>query len=411
MRWMQLISLKMGAEMEKQKIREIEKKIYSTLQRDSLTVLQVINACDILSQRIRQGQYHEFLNQLLKAGMISHQEVLQTADLLSRKILLKKVENELGKDRAEIYPLGVLFHVNPENSEGIAAYSVIEGLLAGNINLVKLPSSDHGITEFLLKELTEIEPLLKEYVCLFSIRSGDVAMKMIASLADAVIVWGGDDAVKAVRALAGPNQKVIEWGHKISFAYITSSGISDENMKALSEHIVQTRQLFCSSCQGIYLDGFQKKEIADFCRKMLCFLMEAVEKNPEYDIAWTAKCTLNKYTYMLERKGVKAWGGKGINLLYCRNQALEPAIKYGNIWVKTLSRPEVVPVLKKYHGYLQTVGLVCNEEERQVLSELFIKAGATNIRDAKNMSSVNLEDSHDGEYPLRRYTKIVRKLL
>lgn len=394
--------------MKAESIKKLETRIYKTLKKDFPKAEQVAAACDVLSRRIQGGAYDAFLKPLLHAGVITAEEVRQTAMLLKREVLLQKADRELGADRTHTYPLGVLFHINPENAHGVAVYSMIEGLLCGNINLVKLPAGDMGITAFFLKELTELAPFLREYVYTFSVRSGDPAMKALAALADAIVVWGGDEAIRGVRALAGPNQKVIEWGHKISFAYVTKQGATDENLRALAGHVIETKQLLCSSCQGIYLEGMNEKEIGRFCRRLKGFLEEAAAENSAYDLAWEARAALNCHTCWLERRNIRVLRGKWVNLLYCRDRALEPSAGAGNLWVKSLERPDVIPTLKMAHGYLQTAGIACGAGEWECLRKLLIQAGVTNVRTAGGMSAFDGEDSHDGEYPLRRYTKVVR---
>ncbi|MBB2183343.1 hypothetical protein H0486_10685 [Lachnospiraceae bacterium MD1] len=58
-------------------------------------------------------------------------------------------------------------------------------------------------------------------------------------------------------------------------------------------------------------------------------------------------------------------------------------------------------------GYLQTVALLCATNEIAELSELFLKAGATRITTVKDMSRMLCGEAHDGEYPLRRHSRIV----
>ena len=48
--------------------------------------------------------------------------------------------------RTQTVPLGTLFHVTAGNVDGLPAFSAVEGLLTGNINLVKLPSGDQGLS-------------------------------------------------------------------------------------------------------------------------------------------------------------------------------------------------------------------------------------------------------------------------
>ena len=54
----------------------------------------------------------------------------------------------------------------------------------------------------------------------FDVPSTDLeSLTVFARAADAVVVWGGDEAVRAARRLADPDTQVISWGHKLSFAY------------------------------------------------------------------------------------------------------------------------------------------------------------------------------------------------
>ena len=43
-------------------------------------------------------------------------------------------------------PLGVIMHIGAGNALGLAAFSVMEGLLTGNINILKLPEYEGGIS-------------------------------------------------------------------------------------------------------------------------------------------------------------------------------------------------------------------------------------------------------------------------
>ena len=70
---------------------------------------------------------------------------------------------------------------------------------------------------------------------------------------------------------------------------------------------------------------------------------------------------------------------------------------------------DILPVLRDNSGYLQTVGLICGEEEREMLAHLFWRAGAVRVCSAGDMSGLPEHgfQPHDGEFPLRRYSKYV----
>lgn len=132
----------------------------------------------------------------------------------------------------------------------------MEGLLTGNINLLKPASCDYPVSRFLLKLLAEEEPRLAPYIHIFRIPSScPEKLRKLARMADAAVIWGGMDAVRSVRSLLSPGQKLIEWGHKISFAYVTMEGASTPlDLFRLARHMFLTQGRYCSSCQGIFLD-------------------------------------------------------------------------------------------------------------------------------------------------------------
>ena len=60
-----------------------------------------------------------------------------------------------------------------------------------------------------------------------------------------------------------------------------------------------------------------------------------------------------------------------------------------------------------FWGRLQTAGLICPPEERAELSALLARAGVNRIAAPGHMSDSLPLEAHDGEYPLRRYVRVV----
>ncbi len=93
-------------------------------------------------------------------------------------------------------------------------------------------------------------------------------IQTLAGFADGIVVWGGTEAVKAVRSLAPPGVKLIEWGHKLGFCYISDYANHTDEFSALAEHIASTKQLLCSSCQTVFIDTDDKTELTLFCKNV-----------------------------------------------------------------------------------------------------------------------------------------------
>ena len=396
----------------------LEERLNAVRLAPPLAAETVISAVDALGRRLEAGEFTPLLSRFLPAG-VGLEELLL---LLRRESLEAKLAAELGaapfesrnfsKTAARVLPLGVLFHIAPGNMPGLPVYTALEGLLTGNINLVKLPHGDKGLSLAAFRLLTEQEPRLAPYLYAFDLPSGQREdMKALAALADGLVVWGGDGAIEAARSLAGPGCKLIEWGHRLSFAYVSGYEDRDGELAALARHIVETGQRLCSSCQVIFLDTEDREEGLAFCREFLPYLEGAAARRPAPERG--AAASLSGRSALLERivdgraKGETLFQGKGCCAVFRPDRELELSPMEGNVLVKLLPQRELLPALRRQKGRLQTAGLICDPEKREELAELLARAGVTRITRAGTMSASFPGEAHDGEYPLRRYLRVV----
>ena len=395
-----------------------------TLSGPPLDPMRVVAACDALARAIEAGEYAAELDEFLTLHDVPRKQVGEAVALFRRESLLYKLQMELGGEALEPlcageytwqrrrYPLGVLFHIAAGNVDGLPAYSVVEGLLAGNINLLKLPSADAGLSVRLLHALTQTDPVLADYIYVFDLPSTDLdGMTRLAALADGVVVWGGDEAVRAARRLAHPGTKVISWGHKLSFAYATPAA-TDDDLRALARHVCATRQVLCTSCQGLYVDTESLSVLTDLARRFLAALEEAARGLPPVDPGLRGQATLRLYNEQLEaaRTGRRVLRGERVSVLLCPDEELELSFLYGNCWVKALPRARLIAALRRKKEYLQTAGLLCAPDDRAALTELLCRAGVTRVTEPGLMSRTVAGEAHDGTFPLREYTRIAEGL-
>lgn len=406
----------------------LAEEIARTRQGKPLDPEKVIHAAEILGKRAAEGEFDALLAEFLPD--IPREYMSFAEDFLNGDNLRFRIVQELGKSfpesktiappygisRAEVrtLPLGTLFHIAAGNMDGLPAFSVLEGLLTGNVNILKLPQADNGITIEILRRLIETEPEIAPFVYVFDTPSTDLpAMKRMADISDGIVVWGGDEAVRAVRTLASPGSKIIEWGHKLGFAYISGFEDKQAELTALARHIIDTRQLLCSSCQTIFIDTEDIEKVRCFCREFLPYLESAERRNPMTDIGAAAEITLRKYTAQLEdhigteHSDREVFRAGGCSLTACRDSRPELSYMYGSCLVKPLPRSRILPALRETAGYLQTAGLICRPDSREELTYMLAAAGVTRIMRAGNMSVSFCGEAHDGEYPLRRYVRIV----
>lgn len=404
----------------------LEQRILATLAKPRIDIDVVVRACDLLVSTLDESVYLEAVRQAGIPEELGRAYAVEARAMFSAEALRQRLQKELGGNigqataastivgnvavTEQILPLGVLLHIAAGNADGIPAFSVLEGLLTGNINLLKLPSVDGGLSVQLLKRLIEIEPSLSDYVYVFDYSSKDITqMSQLIEAADAVVVWGGTEAVAALRVLVPPRIKLIEWGHKLSFAYVTKLGLNDDDLRGIAANIVQTGQLLCSSCQGIFVDTDDDQDVQAFSERFLPVLEHAVSRySGPIDVGSEAQAALHRRTAELEAVlSVKqVFMGNRCSLVVGGDALLESADGFANVWVKKLPRSQLLRVLRPYRNYLQTVGLACGEEEKSELVDTLLRTGVVRVSSGRRTSATYSGAAHDGEFSLRRYTKV-----
>ena len=414
------------AEAQSDLLARLEGRINRTLALRTLDREAVVRALDALSSRIASGEFDARIEAMAAGDAARYKKMAVAA--MRRDALRFRLALELGEDtpaqiappyglprvRVESRPLGTLFHIAAGNVDGLPALSVVEGLLTGNVNILKLPSADDGLTVEMLSLLIEAEPSIAEYVYVFDTPSSDVAaMQKMAALADGIVLWGGEEATRAVRALAPPGARLIEWGHRLGFAYISGCADKEAELAALAAHIAETRQLLCSSCQTIYLNTDDEAAARAFCREFLPFLDAALAASETPDPGIAAQAALRAYCRRLEEAAGQTeerrevFRGTRGSLTLCADRKLELSDMYGNVLVKRLPAPYLLPILRRAKGTLQSAALICAPGERAALTETLLRAGVVRVMTAGNASVSFGGEAHDGLYPLRQYRRIV----
>lgn len=414
-------------------LKELEEKIPEILAREQLSPEVIIEAAGELRKDLLNGSFDGLPESFPADVAASYTERAEV--LLSKEHLHMKLAAELGDQdeyvtehyggfrqiKVKRMPLGVLFHIAAGNAEFLPAYSLAEGLMTGNINILKLPSADNGLSLKLIMKLIEYRPELKDYICVFDTPSSDIrGMSKMASLSNAISVWGGDTAIEAVRGLAPAGVKIIEWGQKLGFCYISRLDEvegADSELEGLAHHIASTKQLLCSSCQVIYIDTSDMNDLHSFAKRFLPVLEAAASADKTDDIGIRARDTLVSYTQRLkgyldpgsEKKDVQdnILRGKSCSLIISEDNKLELSPMMCNVLVKPLPRDQIGKVMYQSRYHLQTAGLICPADDRDALADLFTRAGLIRITRASDMSSYFPGECHDGEYALSRYTRLV----
>lgn len=87
---------------------------------------------------------------------------------------------------------GVIFHIAPSNVAVNFAYSLAAGLLAGNANIVRLPSKAFPQVDLIIGALKQaLDQKIAPYFCLLKYGYDQTVTDWLSAVCDVRVVWGG----------------------------------------------------------------------------------------------------------------------------------------------------------------------------------------------------------------------------
>jgi phenylacetate-coenzyme A ligase PaaK-like adenylate-forming protein len=311
------------------------------------------------------------------------------------------------------FPLGVLVHVTPNNSPLLGVLGVIEGLLSGNVNVLKLARKDSSFAAIFYQELCAIDTSnnFKDYIYIGKVSSSDKSyLRDFLSVADVVSAWGNEESIKSLREMAPSRARIVEWGHKISFAYITQSSASNtEMLNKLAFEICNNEQMACSSPQCVFLEDASFVDLQNFS-KSLAKALDIVSPTLARvlpGIQETAELTVSR-----EQVRLNSMFGNSEVIISSKNDwriyiedtaSLNASPLFRTIWVKPMPRNKIIHHLRPLKVYLQTVGVSANKNEIEELTRALFQAGVQRVRAIGDMTDSYIGEPHDGVYALERY--------
>jgi len=199
-------------------------------------------------------------------------------EILKKNFLI--CNNRIGK--------GLVFHITPTNIPINFAYSLIFSLLAGNNNIIRVPSKNYFQVDLINKCLNKVSKkkiyrYVKDKFYLIRYEKNKEITKAISSKCDVRIIWGGDDTVKSIRSIMLPPKSIdISFPDRYSFCIINSDSFNkmrDFEIKKLAYNFFNDTYLVdqnaCSSPHLIvWIGKFKKKNVEMFWQELANYVEE-----------------------------------------------------------------------------------------------------------------------------------------
>lgn len=410
-----------------EKLPGLDKEIEETLG-IMPEIEDVLFACDAVSADIRSGGAAYLHDALIRDGVADPVPVLAAlAENISRQSLEIKLRAELGSVRPfsitrrdpglqqyETWsPLGVLVHITAGNSPIVAPMAAVEGLLSGNINIIKVASNTGEFAAAFLERIGRYQNLGK-FIYLLRISSKQTEIiRYILDRADCVSAWGGEEAIASIREMTPRGIPVVSWGHRISFAYVTPAAADDAAADGIVASVCRNEQQSCSSPQCVLVDTEDPAVVRSFAKRLARSLDRAKETHPqippdaEFSAEITAVTELHKADLFFHSGDVIADPDHTYRILISDTTKFLPSPLFRTIWISPLPRDQLAARLRGMRQYLQTAGLACTLPEIADLVLRLYRAGVSRVTPVDSMSASYTGEPHDGMYALPRFMKRV----
>lgn len=147
---------------------------------------------------------------------------------------------------------GILFHIAPSNVPVNFAYSLIVGLLSGNINIVKVPSKNFEQVEIIVNAINNLsigrryESVSNRIFLVKYDRDNNHATKYFSSICNVRIIWGGNESIRRIREhTLSPRAFDVTFPDRYSLCVINAdSYIAEKNTSKVAEGFYNDTYLF-----------------------------------------------------------------------------------------------------------------------------------------------------------------------
>lgn len=251
----------------------------------------------------------DFLSELSKEIM-NDAEAKKYSDVIAFAFWCRKSNvntlKQKNEDEKERYGRGLVFHIAPSNVPVNAFFTLVFGLLAGNVNVVRVPTKEFVQIRIISKCLNRIiernYKFLEKSICIISYDRDSEWNKALSDVCNARVIWGGDETIQQiVKNPLSPRAIDLHFSDRYSFAVLSSEAVlkaSEEEIKSLARNFYNDTYLMdqnaCSSPHTIF---WMKDTIYDNQAKER-FYYSIFEEAKKYDLA-DIKCT-EKYTLATE---------------------------------------------------------------------------------------------------------------
>jgi hypothetical protein len=317
-------------------------------------------------------------------------------------------------DRLRVVPPRLLVQIGAGNVPGTGATALLRGLLVGAPTLLKPGSGDRVLPELLARALQAESEVLARGLAVVGWTGGEGGELERSALrrADRIVVYGGEEAVAAVRAQAEPRTPVVVYGPRVSAGLVladatSSDGMLDDAAAAISAY----EQRGCVSPHLVWVQPGGSRSPESWAEALALALARRAETVPPAAPPAHAMRGLREAAAFRAAagEGDRVWGGPGEGWMVLFEdepqggvlRPFEPSCLGRTVRVRPLPDPgELASVLAPVRHLIQSVAVEGAEPGRTCTALLLAQAGVTRVTTFRDQPWPPSWWKHDGQGPL-----------
>ncbi|HET8656845.1 MAG TPA: acyl-CoA reductase [Longimicrobiaceae bacterium] len=320
-----------------------------------------------------------------------------------------------GGGRTRAYGPRLTMHVCSGNVPGVAVTSVIRSLLVKSAALVKTAAGEPLLAALFARGLAEADAGLGECLAVTHWPGGESALESVAlEGADAVIVYGGRDAVESLRSRTPSGVRFLGYGHRLSFGVVArealAGGGAADLARAAALDVATFDQQGCVSPHLFYVEEGGELSPREWTATLADALARVEADLPRSALAPEESSAIRQLRGEVEFAALVGGGaalhapagGTAWTAIFDPEPAFAASCLNRVVRVKPVSRlDEVGDLVRSLAPVLQSVGVAGPADRLEPLADALGRLGASRITPIGRMAWPPPDWHHDGLPPLR----------
>ncbi len=317
----------------------------------------------------------------------------------------------LGRGRVAAFGPGLAAHVFSGNVPGVAVTSIIRSLLVKAATLGKAAAGEPLLPALFARGVAEEDAELGACLAVAYWPGADEALVRAAlESSDAVVVYGGAEAVASVRAQAPAGARILAYGPRLSFGVVARERLAAGGAETVARAAALDASTFdqqgCVSPHVFYVEEGGEVSPREWAG-LLAKEMEAVERDlPRGPLPADESSAIQQLRARAEfSDGAELHAsddGTAWTVVFEPDPAFEASCLNRVVRVKPVrDAAEVAALVSEYAHLLQTVGVSASPGRAEALAAAFGRMGASRVAPLGRMAWPPPWWHHDGHPPLR----------